>query len=295
MNKTSTPILFFGTEDFSAAALRGLLDAGFDIRAVITKPDSKKGRGQKISAPLVKTIAGTYDIPVWQPQKLADIKDDIRNLQPVAGVLVSYGHIVPQSIINLFTPGIINLHPSLLPKYRGPSPIEAALLSGDETTGVSIMQLSRDMDAGPVYHQVEYHLPQYETKPHLYKKLAEIGTSELIAALPRILSGTLQPTPQDDSAATYCHLLTKADGQLDPSAMTAEDAERRVRALLGYPKTRLSVHGNDVIITKARVADEPETALDTKFSDDKFLIIEELVSPSGKSMDAAAYVRGYLK
>lgn len=295
MPSISTPILFFGTEDFSATALEGLIAAGFSVKAVITKPDSKKGRGHKLSSPLVKQIAEAHSIDVWQPTKLADIHDDIQQLQPVAGVLVSYGKIVPQSIINLFTPGIINVHPSLLPKYRGPSPIESAILNGDKSTGISIMELSKEMDAGPIYHQVEFHLPKYETKPHLYKKLAETGTSELIAALPRILDGSLQPTPQKDADATYCQLLTKEDGRLNPASMTAHEAERRIRALLGFPKTRLTLHGHDIIVTKAHIATQGETGLAVEFSDGNSLIIDELVGPSGKTMSGDAFEKGYGK
>lgn len=295
MPNISTPILFFGTEDFSATALEGLIAAGFNVRAVVTKPDAKKGRGQKLSSPLVKQIAEAHGIDVWQPTRLADIHADIQNLQPIAGVLVSYGKIVPQSIIDLFTPGIINVHPSLLPKYRGPSPIESAILNGDESTGISIMRLSKKMDAGPVYHQVEFHLPKYETRPHLYKKLAKLGTSELIAALPRILDGSLQPTPQNDTHATYCHLLTKADGRLEPSSMTAEEAERRIRALLGYPKTRLSLLGHDVVVTKAHVVGHDGTNLAVVFKDGQHLVIDELIGPSGKTMTGDAFEKGYRK
>lgn len=295
MPNISTPILFFGTEDFSATALEGLIAAGFNVRAVITKPDSKKGRGQKLSTPLVKTIAKRHGITVWQPLNLSDLENDIRKLQPIAGVLVSYGKIVPQRIIDLFTPGIINVHPSLLPKYRGPSPIESAILNGDESTGISIMQLSQEMDAGPVYYQVEFHLPKYETKPHLYEKLAKLGTSELIAALPRILDGSLQPTPQDDTQATYCHLLTKADGRLDPAVMTATEAERRIRALLGYPRTRLDLLGHDVIVTKAHIARHDEKGLTVIFKNGHSLMIDELIGPSGKTMTGDAFEKGYAK
>ena len=295
MLNISTPILFFGTEDFSATALEGLIAAGFNVKAVITKPDMKKGRGQKLTSPLVKQIAETHGIDVWQPNKLADIHDDIVKLQPIAGVLVSYGKIIPQRIIDLFTPGIINLHPSLLPRYRGPSPIESAIMNGDESTGISIMQLSKEMDAGPVYHQVEFHLPKYETRPHLYKKLAELGTSELIAAWPRILDGSLQPAPQDDEKATYCHLLTKDDGKLDPATMTADQAERRVRALLDYPKTRLTLFGHDIIVTKAHVAKEDETGVGALFTDGRLLIVDELIGPSGKTMTGDAFEKGYAK
>lgn len=292
MPNISTPILFFGTEDFSAVALEGLLRADFAVKAVVTKPDSPKGRGQKLQSPLVKRIAEQHGIPVLQPTNLDDIIPLVTSLAPVAGVLVSYGRIVPTRIIGLFTPGIINLHPSLLPRYRGPSPIESAILNGDLTTGISIMQLSAKMDAGPVYHQVEAHLRGDERKPELYQKLAELGTSELIAALPRILDGSLQPLPQDDSVATYCSLLSKNDSRLDPLTMTAEQADRHVRAHLGFPRSRIELRGHDIIVTKAHTGDSKDGA-SVQFSDSRYLIIDELIAPSGKTMNGDEFLKGY--
>ena len=141
-------IVFFGTEDFSLVALEALVEAGFPVEVVVTKPDMPKGRGHVLTEPLVKTFAKKHGIQVWQPAKLNDINDDIAKLNNPIGVLVSFGKIIPQKTLDLFTPGIINVHPSLLPKYRGPSPIEAAILMGDQETGVSIMRLSAQMDAG---------------------------------------------------------------------------------------------------------------------------------------------------
>jgi methionyl-tRNA formyltransferase len=214
-------IIFFGTEAFSADALRALIASNFNVVAVVTKPDQPKGRGHKLTEPLVKTIAREHDIPVWQPTKLADVAEQITSLQPVAGVLVSYGKIIPQSIIDLFTPGIINVHPSLLSRYRGPSPIEAAIIHHDNQTGVTIMQLSAAMDAGPIYAQHIIPLDHTETKPALYATLSHIGNQLLIDTLPDILSGALTPTPQNDADATYCSLLSKQDGLLNPAELTA--------------------------------------------------------------------------
>ena len=123
MKKTSNPLLFLGTEQFSAASLEKLIDDNYDIRAVITKPDSKKGRGHKVIESPVKIMAKKHAIPVWQPNKVTEIADDIKKIPHVTGVLVSYGKIIPKSILDLFAVGIINIHPSLLPKYRGSSPI----------------------------------------------------------------------------------------------------------------------------------------------------------------------------
>ena len=286
-------IIFFGTEAFSADALRALIASNFNVVAVVTKPDQPKGRGHKLTEPLVKTIAREHDIPVWQPTKLADVAEQITSLQPVAGVLVSYGKIIPQSIIDLFTPGIINVHPSLLSRYRGPSPIEAAIIHHDNQTGVTIMQLSAAMDAGPIYAQRIIPLDHTETKPALYATLSRIGNQLLVDTLPDILSGALTPTPQNDADATYCSLLSKQDGLLDPADLTAVQAETRVRAFLGFPRTRLPLGDQTLIITRAHVSKTAETPLSVQFSDGNYLIPDELIAPSGKTMPAEAFLRGH--
>ena len=290
---TNYRIIFFGTEDFSANSLVALINSGYNISAVITKPDQPKGRGHKISEPLVKTIATKHDIPVWQPSRLSEITEDIIKLQPVAGVLVSYGKIIPQNIINLFTPGIINVHPSLLPRYRGPSPIESAILNQDHETGVTIMQLSAEMDAGPIYIQQSINLDGTETKPTLYNKLSEIGNNLLTSNLPKMLDNTLTPIPQDDNLATYCSLLTKQDSCLDPTKLTASEAEARVRAFLDYPRTKITLGDTDTIITMAHTSNFATSKLSIKFKDDNYLVIDELIAPSGKKMTADAYLRGH--
>ena len=292
MKNMSKKIIFFGTEEFSLTALTGLIEADYDIAAVVTKPDSRKGRGHTLSPPSVKVIASQHNIPVWQPDKLNTIEDDIRKLGTVTGVLVSYGKIIPKSTIDLFSPGIINVHPSLLPKYRGPSPIESAILHGDKTTGVSIMQLSAEMDAGPIYAQQEYTLQGTETRPELYQHLSAEGTTLLLETLPKILTGTLSPTPQDDRQATYCRLLEKADAILDPNLLTADEAERHVRAFLGYPRSKILFDGIQLIVTKTHVATHAQTPLDLHCRDGAVLSIDELIAPSGRLMSAEAYLRG---
>lgn len=291
--KTSRPIVFFGTEEFSLTSLQQLIDAGFPVAAVVTKPDTPRGRGHILTPPSVKVVAQKHDIPVWQPQKLKDITENIRALGTVAGVLVSYGKIIPQSTIDLFTPGIINVHPSLLPKYRGPSPIESAIKNGDPETGVSIMQLSAAMDAGPVYTQIHHPLDGSETQPILYTTLAQKGAELLIKSLPEILEGDLQPTPQDDTKATYCHLLTKEDSSLNLSELSATVAERTIRAHLSYPKTKLKFGDHIIIATKSHVSSLRKTPLDFICQDGAFLCIDELIAPSGRRMDAESFLRGY--
>lgn len=273
--------------------LRTLVEAGYPIAAVVTKPDSQKGRGQQLMAPEIKTYALSHNIPVWQPAKLAEIEPDVRQLGDPLGVLVSFGKIIPQSILNLFTPGIINVHPSLLPLYRGPSPIESAIANRDSKTGVSIMLLEAKMDAGPVYLQVPYALDHTETKPELYDTLFTLGANLLVQKLPAIANGELLPEAQDESKATYCHILTKDMGTLDLSALTPGEAEARIRAHLGFPRSRVSVGPYQVIVTKAHGVMTKNTPLDLVCANGAFLAIDELVAPSGKTMTASEFLRGY--
>ena len=291
MSKT---IVFFGTDTFSASALRSLIEAEYTISAVITKPDSKSGRGQKVVAPLVKQIAEANNIPVWQPTKLIEIADDIKALGDTIGVLSSYGRIVPQAIIDLFHPGIINIHPSLLPLYRGPSPIETAVINGDRQTGVSIMQLTAEMDAGPIYAQEVYTLDGTETAPELYETLSSLGGRMLIETLPGIIEGNLTPTPQQNDAV-YCYLLKKEDAFLNPIEQTAIQAERQVRAYQAFPKTKLPLVNESIIITKAHVAIGETSPKDliVEFKDTSYLAVDELIAPSGKRMSGQAFKNGY--
>lgn len=293
MTNISQKIVFFGTEEFSLTTLTGLIEAGYTIAAVVTKPDSKKGRGQQLVAPQVKILATRYNIPVLQPNDLSEITSDIKALGVATGVLVSYGKIIPQSIIDLFTPGIINVHPSLLPKYRGPSPIESAIKNGDSITGVTIMQLSAKMDAGPIYASAQHPLQGTETKPELYHALADIGTNLLLETLPAIINGSLVPSPQDDRAASYCQLLQKTDAALDLSKLSARQAERIIRAHIGFPKSKLTLLDQTVVVTKAHTSLQQITPLDSICQDGAYLCIDELIAPSGRRMDAEAFLRGY--
>ncbi len=287
------PIVFFGTEDHSLIALTALVTAGFPVAAVVTKPDSARGRGKKISAPAVKSYAVEHNIPVWQPNKLKDITDNIKALGRPIGVLVSFGKIIPQSTLNLFTPGIINVHPSLLPLYRGPSPIESAIKNRDNKTGVTIMKLEAAMDAGPIYIQVPYALDATETKPELYQALFTLGANLLVRHLPHIIDGTLTPDLQDESKATYCALLDKKDSYLDLATLTPGQAEATIRAHLGFPRSRVAVEPYDLIVTKAHGVMTKETPLDLPCANGAYLSVDELIAPSGKTMSGADFLRGY--
>lgn len=293
MNK-SKAIIFFGTEDFSAVVLEALVKSGWSIELIVTKPDTPKGRGQKLSTSAVKRIGLAHNITLLQPDNPADIQTQLLATGINQAVLVAYGKIIPTSIINLFSGGIINVHPSQLPKYRGPAPIEAAILNGDKHTAVSLMRLSPKMDAGPVYYQEVVGLSGHEDKIELSHRLAQVGAKSLISKLPEIISGELQAIPQDEGTATYTHLIAKGDGVIDWSK-PAERLEREIRAYAGWPKSRTSIFDQDVIITEARVAKNAQDGQLVMPAANSWLEILELIGPSGRSMSGADFRRGYNK
>ena len=290
----SNNLVFFGTEDFSAPSLEALIKAGYTVSAVVTKPDTRRGRGRELSEPLVKKVAQSHNIPVLQPTRLSEIHDELQKLTPATGILVSYGKIIPQSILDLFEPGIINIHPSKLPRYRGPSPIEAAIKNRDSKTAISIMKLTSGMDEGPIYQQKVLPLNNQQiTRPALYSQLSEAGAELLIETLPDIISGKLQAKEQSTDDVSYTTLLHKSDGIINPVTDTATEIEAKIRAYLGYPKSRLPLKTGDVVITSAKVVD---SLLDKEFvlpcKNDSYLMVESLIAPSGKTMSGSAYLRG---
>lgn len=297
MTPPSKTLLFFGNERLvsglkktNAPVLRALIENSYTIAAVISHHTDGASRTNR---PLeVAKIAEEHNIPVFLPNKPGEIINTLADFNAEAAILVAYGRIIPQRIIDLFPKGIINIHPSILPKYRGPTPIESAIANGDTETGVSLMQLTAGMDEGPVYAQARIPLTGVETKFDLYDTLAAKSTQLLIDSLPSILDGSLSPVTQDDSQATYCQLLTKEKGRLDPATQTAVQAERLVRAYLGFPKTKLRVGDYDIIVTKAHVSEQPASALDVPFKQG-CLSVDELVAPSGRVVSAEAFLRGH--
>jgi len=294
MSKSSR-LIFFGTDDFSLPSLKALVEAGFNVAAVVTKPDSARGRSKQLVPPAVKIYAKSHDIPVLQPERVSEITAQLENLKPNAGILVSYGKILPKRTLNVFSEiGIINIHPSLLPKYRGPAPIEAAILHGDNETGISIMRLTEGMDEGPVFAQALVPLTGGETRIDLAATLADASAQFLIKALPDILENNLKALPQKNSDVSYTSLIKKTDGILDPTTDTAHALERKVRAYLGFPKTRLQIKNTDVIITSVNVIESLASGkLVIPCKDNTYLEVLELIAPSGKTMSGEAFLRGY--
>ena len=304
----SKTLVFFGCERLatglppvSLRVLPALIESGYTVAAIVSHRSRVTSRRERVLE--VENFAKDHDIPLLLPDKPLEIHDQLQTIDAQAGVLVAYGKIVPKNIIDIFPRGIINIHPSLLPLHRGPTPIESVILSGEAQTGVSLMQLAPEMDAGPVFAKNQINLSGGETKTELAGRLLEVGRDMLIKHLPDILEGRLSPEPQDESLTTYDNLIKKEDGLIDWSK-PSQLIERQIRAYAGWPGSRRVLGGFDVIITKARSHDlGGGNPGDIKISrEDKTINVQcgagslfiESLKPAGKAeMGAEAFLAGY--
>lgn len=245
-------IVFIGTPTFAVPTLRRLVAQRYDIAAVITQPDQPAGRGRALRQPAVKEAALELGLPVWQPPSLRDGEAvaHLRRLAPEVIVAVAYGQLLRQEVLDIPHRGVLNVHPSLLPRWRGASPVAAAILAGDERTGVTVMLMDAGMDTGPTLAQREVAISPHDTTGSLTAVLAELGADLLAETLPRWLAGAIVPQPQDESRATKCALLRKEDGLLD-WALPAEDLWRRVRAYNPWPGAHTYLDGQMLHIWRA--------------------------------------------
>jgi methionyl-tRNA formyltransferase len=237
-------IVFLGTPAFAVPSLRRLAAEGFEIAAVYTQPDRPSGRGRHPAPPPVKTAALELGLNVRQPESLRDpaVLAEMAALSPEAGVGVAYGQILRQEVLDIPSRGVLNIHPSLLPRHRGASPIPAAILAGDSETGVTIILMDAGMDSGPVLAQRRIPIQDSDTTGTLMAGLAEVAAGLLAETLPRWLRGDIQPQPQDDSQVTKAPLLKKEHGVIDWSLPAAE-IWRRVRAYNPWPGAYTTVEG----------------------------------------------------
>jgi methionyl-tRNA formyltransferase len=293
-------VVFFGNERLVSGLkhtdtplLKGLIAHGYDVVAVVVNNTDAVSRTARTLE--VADVAHEHGIPVLTPNRPGDILNELTDLHADFAVLSAYGRIIPQRVIDVFSPiGIINIHPSLLPRHRGSTPIETTIVSGDTVAGVSIMQLTAGMDEGPVYGQSTLELNGSETKFDLYDRLSTLGAELLFDLLPSIADGTLQPKPQQTDDVTYTTTIEKKDGDIDQLTDTAEVISRKVRAHLGFPKSRLHYKNADVIVTSAKSVDSPvESAFCLPCADDTTLLIETVIAPSGKSMSGDSFLRGF--
>ncbi|MGQ9571858.1 MAG: methionyl-tRNA formyltransferase [Dehalococcoidia bacterium] len=245
-------VVFMGTPAFAVPSLRALVEGGYNIVGVYTRPDRPTGRGRTLTPPPVKTAALDYGLPVFQPPSLRrpEAVDELASLRPDVIVVCAFGVILRQPVLDIPAKGVLNVHPSLLPRHRGASPIAAAILAGDEETGVTIMLMDPGMDTGPILSQRAVPISPWDTSGSLGERLAEAGAELLLEVLPRWLADEIEPQPQDDSQATHAPLLHKEDGAIDWN-LPAVDIWRRVRAFNPWPGAFTTLDGETLLIWEA--------------------------------------------
>lgn len=298
-------ILFFGNERLAtglgttAPTLRALIEAGYEITGVIVA-QNEIGSSRNARELEIVQVANAHNIPVLSPKNLRESVNEIAEFGAEIGVLVAYGKIVPQSIIDLFPRGIINIHPSLLPLHRGSTPIESVILNDDTETGVSVMSLSAGMDSGPVYGQSIIQLMGNETKQELADQLLNIGKDMVIEFLPGILDGSMKAFAQDETLATCDKMIDKSATQLDWNK-SALQLEREVKAYAVWPRSRTTINDIEVIVTVSHTIDGigkiGSIWKDTKslgfYTSDGVLVIDRLIPIGKKEMDTASFLAGY--
>jgi methionyl-tRNA formyltransferase len=298
-------IIFMGTPHMAVPALLALLDAGHEVAAVVTQPDRPKGRGGKLAAPPVKQAAEARGIPVLQPRKVRDpdFVEAFAALAPEVAVVIAFGQILPQALLDIPKFGCINIHASLLPKYRGAAPINWALAEGERETGLTTMQMDAGMDTGPTYLTAATPIGVEEDAEALTERLAELAGPLIVETLEQVAGG-LTPTPQDDAGATRAPLLTKEVGRMDWTR-PAREVVNRVRAFVPWPGSHTTYRGEPWKVVRARVGESPARGAVPgevlRVDGDSLLVatgegsvrILELQIPGGRPMTVQAYLNGH--
>ena len=300
-------IVYMGTPDFAVPPLAALVKAGYEVTAVITQPDKPKGRGKTLLPTPVKEEALKHEIPVYQPQKVRDPEfvEVLKNLAPDMIVVAAFGQIIPKEILDMPKYGCINIHASLLPKYRGAAPIQQAVIDGEKESGVTIMKMGMGLDTGDMISQAVVTLREDETGGSLFDRLAETGASLLIQTIPSIANGTATYTKQPEESPTpYAAMITKKMGLLDFSG-NAEVLERLVRGMNPWPSAYTFLNNKTLKVWKAAVEDAesgkaaPGTivGVDKKgihvACGEKILVLQEVQLEGKKRMETDAFLRGY--
>ena len=299
-------IVFMGTPDFSSASLKKLIDEKFDVVGVFTQPDKPKGRGMELCASPVKELALENGLPVFQPVKMRDgtALAQIKALEPDILVVVAYGRILPDDILAVPKYGAINVHGSLLPKYRGAAPIQWAVLNGDKITGVTTMYLASEMDTGDIIYTAETEIGEYETSGELFDRLKDMGAELLVKTLRDIDAGTAPRAPQDHSKASYVTMLDKSICPIDWNK-TPREVLKHIYGLQPWPVATMELEGKTVRVFAAKYTDgktekvpgavvsTDKGGLEIACADGETLLITELQAPGKKRMGAEDYLRGH--
>lgn len=277
-------VIFAGTPDIAVPSLQALIDdPEFDVTLVITQPDKPAGRKKMLTAPPIKDCALAAGIEVMQPE---DINAEYPNLDHDYLVVVAYGQILKQHILDAPTIAPVNVHPSLLPRWRGPSPMKSALLAGDTETGVTIQRMVASLDAGPILSQVITPIEERETIVQLQDRLMTMGATLLVNTLKKPLT----ETEQDASQVTKCHKVHRKTGSIDPSSLTAIEVDRHVRALVPWPGVRCPVEGHDVKLIETSLT-EVDGSIPLQCNNST-LYIKSLQPPGKTPMSSEAWLRG---
>ncbi len=300
-------IVFMGTPDFAAASLKKLLEEQFEVVGVFTQPDKPKGRGMELQFSPVKEVALQAELPVFQPEKMRDgtAFRQLESLKPDILVVVAYGRILPDEMLALPKYGAINVHGSLLPKYRGASPIQAAVLNGDTVTGVTTMYLAHDMDSGDIIYTAETPVGEFETSGELFERLMVMGAELLTKTLRDIEAGTAPRTPQDHGKASYVKMLDKSDCPIDWSR-TPREIVKHIYGLQPWPVATMVLEGavyrvfaaayteHRTALAPGKVVAAGKDGLEIACAGGETLLITELQAPGKKRMKAADFLRGHV-
>jgi methionyl-tRNA formyltransferase len=296
-------LIFAGTPEFAAAALKSLVDAGHDIALVLTQPDRPAGRGMKVKASPVKELALTLGLPVAQPHTLKDAstQEQLRTVQADAMVVAAYGLILPRIVLDIPRLGCLNIHASLLPRWRGAAPIQRAILAGDAETGITIMQMDEGLDTGAMLLKNACTIVPADTAQTLHDKLAVQGGTAIVDALARIEAGTLHPEIQDNGQATYAAKLTKEEATID-WRQPAEQVARAVRAYNPFPVAHTLSGSEPLRVWSAQAVSTPQGLPGEVLAVDRAgiligcgqgaLRITELQRAGGKRLTAEQFVAG---
>lgn len=299
---SSRRIVFMGTPDFACPTLQTLIDRGEQLLAVVTQPDRPKGRGQKMMPPPVKELALRHDIPVLQPSRVRDAAfvQTIRELAPDLIVVVAFGQILPKALLDIPPQGCINVHASLLPRYRGAAPLNWCIINGETETGVTTMLMDPGLDTGPMLLRRSTPLDENEDIVSLHDRMAHMGAELLAETLDGLNEGRIVPVPQDDSLTCYAPLLKKGDGLVDWNR-PARQIHNQVRGLAVWPGAQTLLNGQPLKLFRTRVANGtgiPGTVLRSTGGDlevaclDGSLLIDELQLAGKKRLDSASFLAG---
>ncbi len=305
MHSSKMRIIFMGTPEFAVPSLEGLIQRGHKLVYVVTQPDRPKGRGRKLKPPPVKEVALAHGIPVLQPEDLSEkgFLDILRQEEVELIVVVAYGQILTAEILQIPTFGAINVHPSLLPKYRGAAPIQWTIMNDEPVTGVTIIKMNEKMDAGPILLQKEVPVLPDETAGSLHDRLAQLGAELLLEAIDKISDGSIKEIPQDDSKATYAPKIDKSLSKIDWNS-SAKDISAKIRALDPWPGAVSTVKDKELKLFSSSVVDfshkgtpgsiyaieQEGVIIETA---EGLVLVREFQAPGRKRLKAKEFLKGF--